>query len=128
MQFPESLTFAILMTKTHKNWTLFFGILTALVIVLSQLFWFQAATFTKKVAETEQKKDAAKEATQEAQISLPSSSLPSTNTVVVEHDFSFIHEILFEKENSTEVSKSVLQTAGKFFQTLFRAIISPNAP
>ncbi len=112
------------MNGKHKIWTLFFGILTAMVIVLSQLFWFQAATFTKKVAETEQKSDAAKETTQEAQISLPSSS----NTVVVEHDFSFIHEILFEKENSPEVSKSVLLTAGKFFQTLFRAIISPNAP
>ena len=116
------------MNGKHKNWTLFFGIITALVIVLSQLFWFQAATFTKKVAETEQKNNATKEATQEAQISLPSSSLPSSNTVVVEHDFSFIHEILFEKETSPEASKSVLLTAGKFFHTLFRAIISPNAP
>lgn len=116
------------MNGKQKNWTLFFGILTALVIVLSQLFWFQAATLTKKVAETEQQSDAPKKATQEAHISLPSSSLPSSNTVVVEHDFSFIHEILFERENSPEVSKSVLQTAGKFFQTLFRAIISPNAP
>lgn len=113
------------MNSKQKNWTLFFGILTALVIVLSQLFWFQAATLTKKVAKTEQKSDAS----EEAQISLPSSSsLPSTNTVVVEHDFTFLHEILFEKETSPEVSKSVLQTAGKFFQTLFRAIISPNAP
>ena len=116
------------MNSKHKNWTLFFGILTAMVIVLSQLFWFQTATLTKKVAETEQKSDAAKEAPQEAQISLPSSSLPSSNTVVVEHDFSFIHEILFEKENSPEASKSVVLTAGKFFHTLFRAIISPNAP
>jgi hypothetical protein len=117
------------MNNKQKNWTLFFGILTASVIVLSQLFWFQAATLTKKVVQTEQKSDAAKEATEEAQISLPSSSsLPSTNTVVVEHDFTFIHEILFEKETSPEVSKSVLQTAGKFFQTLFRVIISPNAP
>jgi hypothetical protein len=116
------------MNGKQKNWTLFFGILTAMVIVLSQLFWFQAATLTKKVAAKEQKADAAKEATQEAQISLPSSSLPSTNTVVVENDFSFIHEILFEKENSPEASKTILFTAGKFFQTLFRAIISPNAP
>lgn len=116
------------MNSKHKNWTLFFGILTASVIVLSQLFWFQTATLTKKVAKTEQKSDAAQQTQEEAQISLPSSSLPSTNTVVVEHDFTFLHEILFEKETSPEVSKSVLQTAGKFFQTLFRAIISPNAP
>lgn len=116
------------MNSKQKKWSLFFGIVTALVIVLSQLFWFQAATFTKKVAEVEQKADTTKGASEETQISLPSSSLPSTNTVVVEHDFTFLHEILFEKETSPEVSKSVLQTAGKFFQTLFRAIISPNAP
>lgn len=116
------------MTKKQKNWTLFLGILTALVIVLSQLFWFQAATFTKKVAETEQKSDADKTNEGADYISIPSSSMPTTNTVVVEHDFTFLHEILFEKETSPEVSKSVLQTAGKFFQTLFRAIISPNAP
>lgn len=115
------------MSTKYKNWTLFFGILTATVIVLSQLFWFQANTITKSSAETEQT-DAQKETSQEAHISLPSSSLPSSNTVVVEHDFSFLHEILFEEETSTEASKTVLTTASKFFQTLFRTIIAPNAP
>jgi hypothetical protein len=115
------------MNHKHKNWTLFFGIITAMVIVLSQLFWFQSNTVTKKSASAEQT-DTKKDTSSEARISLPSSSLPSTSTVVVENDFSFIHEILFEEETANEASKTVVNTAGKFFHTLFRTIIAPNAP
>lgn len=97
-----------------------------MVIVLSQLFWFQAADFSKKKAESGQ--TAGAENQDEAHISLASSSLPSTNNVVVEQEFSFIHEILFEEETTSETTKTIASAVGEFFQTLFRVIIAPNAP
>jgi hypothetical protein len=116
------------MNRKQKNWTLFFGIVTALVVVLSQIFWFQASGFSKKIADTEQKAGAKKSGNEEAHISLPSSSLPSTGTVVVGHDFSFIHDILFETKSTCKSCKTVVAATGKFFQTLFSVIIAPNAP
>jgi len=114
------------MNKNHKNWTLFFGIITASVIVLSQLFWFQAPTFSKKNAESKQKQDNAQQ--EEAHISLPSSSLPSGTSVEHAQQSSFIHEILFEQEKASELSTSLPTTISRLFQTLFRVIIAPNAP
>jgi flagellar basal body-associated protein FliL len=114
------------MNNKQKNWTIFFGIITALVVVFTQLFWFQAADFSRKSAKTEQQADASTET--EAHISLPSTSLTTPNTIQVEQDFSFIHEILFEKESEKKPAQTLVSVAGKFFHTLFRAIISPNAP
>lgn len=116
------------MNNKQRIWTLFFGIITALVIVVSQLFWFQATTPAKKSAVEEQTATPDEEGSQQAHISLPSSSLPSTNTVVVNHEFSFIHEILFEEESTSETASTLVSATGKFFQTLFRTAISPNAP
>jgi hypothetical protein len=115
------------MRRKQKNWTLFIGIVTALVVVLSQLFLFQPSPISKKSTEEAQTTNTEKSTKQEAHISLPS-SLPSGNTVVVENEFSFIHDIVFETASSCATCKTVLSTTGKFFQTLFRVIIAPNAP
>lgn len=115
------------MNKNHKNWTLFFGVITATVIVLSQLFWFQASTFNNKKADTEQKQDSNQH--EEAYISLPSSSLPSgTASVEQAQQSSFIHELLFEEEKASELSASIPAKVSRLFHTLFRVIIAPNAP
>jgi hypothetical protein len=113
------------MNHKQKNWTIFFGIVTALVVVFSQLFWFQAADFGKKLAKTEQQADVPDT---EAHISLPSTSLPAPNTIQTGQEFSFLHEILFEAESENKPEQSLALVAGKFFTTLFRTLISPNAP
>jgi hypothetical protein len=114
------------MSKNQRIWTLFFGVITALVVVISQLFWFQGAGFLKGKAATEQTAKAEEQG--EAHISLPSSSLPSNHSVELQQEFSFLHEIFTEEETTTEVASTVSTAVGKFFETLFRVIIAPNAP
>jgi hypothetical protein len=114
------------MHKSYKNWTLFFGIVTATVIVLSQLFWFQTSDFSKKTACSEQTEDTNDE--EESHFSLPSSTFPSSTSVEQGQESSFIQELLFKEEKAAEISTSLPTTVGKFFQTLFRVLIAPNAP
>lgn len=114
------------MNKPNKTWTLFFGIVTALVIVFTQLFWFQSTDIKSSKVDTEQAADA--DSTEEAHISLPSSSIPASTSVEVGQGPSFIQEILFQQESESQASSHLPNAIGKFFQTLFRVTIAPNAP
>lgn len=109
---------------------IFFGVFTALIIVFSQLFYFQGASFCKKEINTEQapEKDTSSSG-EESYISLPQGSLPSASTQVeLNQESVCILEINFKEKTEEYLSTSVATLTGKFFQTLFRAIISPNAP
>ena len=110
----------------HKILTLLVGIVTAGVIVFSQLFYFQAATYCQEKVDTEQsdkKSDAP-----ESYISIPSSTISSASTIEIHQDISFVLESLFEKEADEESDHTISLPVNKFFHTLFRFIISPNAP
>src|SRR5687768_15227713 len=110
----------------YKILTLLAGIATAAVIVFSQLFYFQAATYCQEKADTEQhdeKKDAA-----ESYISIPSSTISSTSHIELNQDLSFVLEILFESESEAETGNEFTLPVNDLFQTLFRFTISPNAP
>lgn len=113
--------------------TLVAGILTALVIVISQLFYFEAHHYTsKKEVKTEQQQgDHQSDQDQSgdgAYITLPSSTLPSSTHVEFNQETFCLFEILFEEEKTEEHDFNVSLPLSKFFQTLFGAIISPNAP
>jgi hypothetical protein len=110
----------------HKILTLLAGIVTAGVIVFSQLFYFQAATYCQEKVDTEQHDE--KSDAPESHISIPSSTISSTSSIEIHQDLSFILETLFEKKSEEETSYSISLPASKFFSTLFRFIISPNAP
>ena len=110
----------------HKMLTLLAGLATAGVIVFSQLFYFQAANYCQEKAETEQqdqKKDG-----NETHISIPSSSISSSSHIELTHDLSFVLEALFESDSREEEVTTISLPVNRFFQTLFRFIISPNAP
>ena len=110
----------------HRILTLLAGIVTAGVIVFSQLFYFQAANYCQEKVDTEQhdqKADAP-----ETYISIPSSTISSTTSIEINQDISFVLETLLEGESEEETDHSVSILANKFFHTLFRFIISPNAP
>lgn len=110
----------------HKILTLLAGIATAAVIIFSQLFYFQAANYCQEKAETEQqdqKKDGP-----ETHISIPSSTISSSSHIEITQDLSFVLEILFERESKEEEVTRISLPVNRFFQTLFRFIISPNAP
>jgi hypothetical protein len=106
------------------------GVITALVVVFSQVFYFQASNYAKKEVKSGQEKKQDKQSeTDNHYTSLPSISQPTTAThVEADHESSFLLEILFEdKEEPTDLA-AVPLSLGKFFHTLFRVIISPNAP
>lgn len=109
----------------YKILTLLAGIATAAVIVFSQLFYFQAATYCQQKAETEEHGE--KTDSPETYISIPSSTISSTSNIVLNQDISFVLEI-FEHEAEQETNATFFLPVNRLFQTLFRFVISPNAP
>jgi hypothetical protein len=111
----------------HKILTLLAGIATAVVIIFSQLFYFQAANYCQEKVDTEQQ--AHKKDGTESYISIPSSSISSSSHIEITQDLSsFVLEILFEGESKEEEVTRISVPVNRIFQTLFRFIISPNAP
>lgn len=103
------------------------GILTAVVITFSQFFYYQGVEFCKKEVKTEKhEKKTPKQ--QETHISIPSNSVLSS----VHFDFSnkvvLLFEITFEEKEQERLPAEIPISLGKYFQTLFHIIISPNAP
>lgn len=116
--------------RIHKKSTILLGILTALVVVFSQLFLYQGAELCKKEkkeAETEQSTSGAAE-DQGTFISLPSNSVFPSLHKEVSHEANFLFEIFFNEEEQSFYVPDVAPALGKYFQTLFHIIISPNAP
>lgn len=117
----------------YRILTLAAGIATACVIVFSQLFYFQAATYSLKKAETEQKEKnlpdtkTGKENDQQAYISIPSNTISSVSHIEISDGISFVLETLLEsKEGETRSELPVI--TNRLLHTLFRFIIAPNAP
>lgn len=104
------------------------GCLLAAVIVCSQLFAYSSSIENKNLTKSEQTDDS-QEQNGEATIVIASYSIPSPVHVQMNLDPHLLFEILFEDDVETKTpaieSSSVSQ---KFLVTLFRVIISPNAP
>jgi hypothetical protein len=116
--------------NTARTLTMIVGVITALVVVFSQVFYFDAPNYAKKEAKTGQEKKKNKEdETGKSYVSLPSISQPTASTnVEADHALTFLQEILFENKKEPGNHAAVPLSLGKFFHTLFRVIISPNAP
>lgn len=99
------------------------GILSVVVIVLTQSFYQPSESFQKK-AKTEQ----ADQNSKEVSIHAPSDMVPHGNTVAVNESTPSIAE----RVGSTDEPKKAVVVVKKvfitFFKTLFRVIIAPNAP
>ena len=109
--------------------TLVTGLITALAIVVSQFFYFEKPEPSKKEVKTEQQQDQSSDNQSDVYITLPSSTLPSSTTHPEFQQQSFcLFEIIFPEKEVEQHDFSVSIPLGKFFQTLFRTIISPNAP
>lgn len=104
------------------------GIITAAIITLTQLFYFEVKTSTEQKPETEQQSSTTPVG-QEQHLSLPAPhSLPVSAHVVLSHEFSFIEEIIFGESNPEFRPVEMQRATGKLFKALFQFIISPNAP
>lgn len=109
------------------------GIATACLIVFSQLFYFQAATYCQKKADAHQqtnKQSPVKETGKpdsEAYISIPSNTISSVSNIQISDGLTFVLETFLaprEEAASTETP----HIANRLLQTLFRFIIASNAP
>ena len=111
--------------KLHTA-SIIIGSILALAITFSQYLTPQCLTSTEKV-KTEQT-DTTSGEEKAAFVSLPSFSIPAPVNVQANLSPYCLFEILLEEdidENNIEDDESY---ADRFFQTMFRVIISPNAP
>lgn len=119
------------MTKNReiRFGTLVAGVLTALAIIVSQFFYFEKVDHSKKEVKTEQQEGQSSDADNGTCITLPSSTPPSSSTHVefLQHSFC-LFEIIFPEREVTVPDLAGSLSLGKFFQTLFHTLISPNAP
>lgn len=106
--------------------TLIVGSILALAIVFSQFFRPDLSSSTQKV-KTQQTKNESRNET-ESYISLPSFSLPAPVHVQVNLNPYCLFEIFFEEDIDENDTEENLLHPDRFFETLFRVIISPNAP
>lgn len=116
----------------YRILTLVAGIATACLVVFSQLFYFQAATYCQKEAETQHQKqlpvkETGKEAGHEAYVSIPSNTIASVSNIQISEGLSFVLETLLEPKEEQAVAEAPPLT-NRLFQTLFRFIIATNAP
>jgi ABC-type transport system involved in cytochrome bd biosynthesis fused ATPase/permease subunit len=101
------------------------GIMSVVVIVLSHVFYEPIEPLQKKVATEQSSND---HSTDDTAISAPSDIVSHGNAVAFNQPPVWVNEKLAD----TEIRKRSLTVIKKafvsFFNTLFRVIISPNAP
>lgn len=106
------------------TFTLIVGSILALAIAFSQFFTPEHVASTEKV-KTENK---TADNETEAFVSLPSFSLPAPVHVQVNLNPYCLFEIFFEEDVDENNVEEDLLHPDRFFETMFRVIISPNAP
>src|SRR5687768_9142509 len=102
--------------------TICMGVLTALVVVCSQLFFFQTARYVKKEIKTE--KHEKQQDSDDLNVTLPSFSQPSSAHVEANQESCCLFQILFEKSKGEDHSDQLSFSFSKLFKTLFRVIIA----
>lgn len=110
-----------------KNLMLATGILAALVILLSQAFQQDARSFLSKIKVEKSEKPAGAE--KKVVMASPSDAVVSNQAAEVgDTNPTLIREIILDADSVSErpvVDKTIIAS---FFKTLFRTIISPQAP
>jgi cell division protein FtsI/penicillin-binding protein 2 len=105
-----------------RGFLLFVGILSVAVIVLTQSFYKPVAE-QKAKAKTEQN-----DTKNEASIHAPSDVVSNGNTLAVNQDQEIVPRQVAISEEPKKVVAFIRQSLFKFFRTLFRTSIAPNAP
>ncbi len=100
------------------------GVLAAVVIVFSQSFYHQAQSNLEKI-KTEQSPD---QDAHKAFVSAPSDAVVNSTVENVNEQVPSLLEELFTTDEESESVSIVPTLFANYFKTLFRAIISPNAP
>lgn len=114
------------MKRNLRYITIIFGCLLAAVIVCSQVY----SAGSKIVVSTEQSSDdsSTTDESQKASFSMATFSLPAPVSVQINLDPHCLFEIVFENVKEEAPHMSLPSVDEKLMVTLFRVIISPNAP
>jgi cell division protein FtsI/penicillin-binding protein 2 len=105
-----------------KGFLLFIGILSVVVIVLTQSF-YKPVSDEKAKAKTEQS-----DSKDQATIHAPSDVVANGNTLAVNESEAIVPQQSAISEETKKVIAVVRQGLFRFFRTLFRTSIAPNAP
>jgi hypothetical protein len=112
----------------HKRFiTVIFGIITALVLVVSQVFFFTGTDYNKKEQKTENHSEEPSSG-QDVRFIVASSAASASIQTQIHHEIIFLFEILFVEDEPYSRTTDIPLSLGKYFRTLFHIIISPNAP
>lgn len=104
--------------------TIVFGCLLAMAIVCSQVYSAQL----KFSAAAEQSSDSSSDDSEKASFSMATFSLPAPVSVQINLDPHCLFEITFEDVKEETPHTTLPSVEEKLLITLFRVIISPNAP
>ena len=115
--------------RQYKLFTIILGLATALLVVLSQLFFYQGTEICKKEvkAEKQESRDAG-DSKGESIATLPSFTVQASCCVHLSHEAVLLFEIFNREDKKIALSHDLPVALGKYFLTLFRIIIAPNAP
>jgi hypothetical protein len=115
--------------RKYKSATIVLGLATALLVVFSQLFFYQGAELCKKEVKIEKKESSeSQDSKNESIVSLPSFTVQAACSVHLSHEAVLLFEIFSSENKRTVISHDIPVALGKYFLTLFRIIIAPNAP
>ena len=115
------------MKKAERHFaTTALGIIVALGIVASQLFYIPQQSSEKEKIKTTQSHDDSSE--DEVYFSVPSSTVPSSAHVELNPNVFFLFEIFFEEKEIESTEFKISIPVSRCFRTLFGLAISPNAP
>lgn len=116
------------MTRDRSRmYVMMLGTLTAVVVIFTQLFLYEG---TRETPDTEVRTENATDGPsgEKVLISAPQPSVLSSFHAGINHEAVFLFEILFDCREHKGWAPEVPVSLGKYFLTLFRTIISPNAP
>lgn len=104
-----------------------FGSLTAVMVIVTQLFLFEGRQETQDSG-VKTEKTSGDHSGDKVFLSAPQPSVLSSFNASLNHEAVFLFEILQDCREHKGWAPEVPVSLGKYFLTLFRTIISPNAP
>lgn len=102
------------------------GVVTALVILFSQVFYFDYAPETQSQVKTEQSQD--QDGSETTDVTISQDAVSSIVQVNINQGLHFISDIHFSVTDLGDFEIVTIPDLNKYFKALFNLIISPNAP
>lgn len=115
--------------REYKIATMIIGVVTALLVVFSQIFQYQEQQQLVKNQKVKTEKQSDSHDDDASYVSQqPSFTVQSSCTVHFSQAAILLFEVCGGEHRPTVIGHEVPRLMGKFFQTLFQILIAPNAP